>query len=245
MSRKKALLIGINYVLASHNKLNGCINDAKNMAKYLRDVQGFSRGDITLITDESVKDMNLITYDGIIQLLYEFCISSWRESLDLAVFHYSGHGSNQRDDNGDEIDGMDEGLVPVDSENRGIILDDLLNKIFKMFNPKTKVVVFVDACHSGSILDLRSSDGAPNIICLSGCRDNQYSADIYDSYSKESGGAMTSCLLKLLTERGRYGYYVQDLIKDLNGLLSKRGYEQRSELSSNIDISIPISLFIA
>jgi hypothetical protein len=231
MSRKKALLIGINYILDSRNKLNGCINDAKNMAKYLRDVQGFAREDITLVTDESVKNMTQITYDGIVQLLYELCISSWRDNLTLAVFHYSGHGSQQEDMNNDEVDGLDEGLVPIDFDSRGMISDDLLNKIFKMFNPKTKVVVFVDACHSGSILDITPAEGLPSIICLSGCRDNQTSADIFDPYTKQAGGAMTGCLLKLLAEKGSVAYHVHDLVQDLNNLLGKRGYDQRSELS--------------
>ncbi len=33
---------------------------------------------------------------------------------DNLFMHYSGHGGNMRDDNGDEKDGMDETLVPLD-----------------------------------------------------------------------------------------------------------------------------------
>lgn len=231
-------MIGINYRLDLNSRLTGCVNDVKNMARYLRDVQGFSRDDIKIVTDEFIRDLHMVTYDGIIQLLYELCISSWKDQLDLAVFHYSGHGGQQEDNNGDEVDHMDEGLVPVDFASRGLILDDMLSKIFRMFNPKTKVITFVDACHSGTILDLSYSP-VP-IICISGCRDNQTSADIGGSLFQQAGGAMTTCLLKLLTERGKAVYYVDDLINDLNDLLGKRGYDQRSELTYTIK---PLVLF--
>ena len=33
---------------------------------------------------------------------------------DNLFMHYSGHGGSMRDDNGDEKDGMDETLVPLD-----------------------------------------------------------------------------------------------------------------------------------
>lgn len=240
---QKALLIGINYSLDPRSRLYGCVNDAKNMAKYLVEFQNFNRKDINIVTDENIKDMNKVSYEGIIELLYDLCISSWRDDLKLAVFQYSGHGSQIRDLNGDEEDGLDEGLVPVDYNTRGIIIDDKLNKIFMSFNPSTKIVVIVDACHSGTILDLKKADNSPNIICISGCRDSQTSLDIFDIYSRQSCGAMTSCLLKLLTDKASIYASVEELHKSLNLLLTKRGYEQRSELSSSFEICKYISLF--
>ena len=47
----------------------------------------------------------------------------WRRWL---YVHYSGHGGSQRDTdpNTDEVDGMDETLIPVDYEKAGVIVDD-------------------------------------------------------------------------------------------------------------------------
>jgi hypothetical protein len=237
MLSKRALLIGINYFLDPNNRLSGCVNDAKNMSRYLRTYQGFTQSEITLLTDESLSSVNNVGYDGIIQSIYELCISSWKDNLDLAVFHYSGHGSQEPDKNAEERDSLDEGLVPVDYLTKGLILDDLLQRIFLKFNPKTKVVVFVDACHSGSILDLAPISGGPTIVCLSGCRDNQYSADVPEI----SAGAMTSSLLKLITDKPKYK--IVDLVKDLNNSLARKGYEQRSELTSSFFIDNQVELF--
>jgi hypothetical protein len=45
---------------------------------------------------------------------------------DALFVHYSGHGGNVRDTNGDEADGYDETLVPLDYERAGQIIDDLI-----------------------------------------------------------------------------------------------------------------------
>jgi hypothetical protein len=83
---------------------------------------------------------------------------------DYVVIHYSGHGQQITDDNGDEIDGYDEALVPYDApafyENNsnyrgelhlrddefGQLLDNLRKKIGK----DGQLIVTIDACHSGT-----------------------------------------------------------------------------------------------
>ena len=49
---------------------------------------------------------------------------------DAIFLHYSGHGTKVRDLNGDEDDGYDEALVPLDFKRAGMILDDDLYDIF-------------------------------------------------------------------------------------------------------------------
>lgn len=74
---------------------------------------------------------------------------------DSLVFHYSGHGSQQRDYNGDEIDGYDETLCPLDYETQGMIVDDEINAtIVKPLPAGVKLHAIIDACHSGTVLDL-------------------------------------------------------------------------------------------
>lgn len=74
---------------------------------------------------------------------------------DSLVFHYSGHGSQQRNYNGDEVDGFDETLCPLDFETRGMIVDDEINETIVRPLPRgAKLHAIIDACHSGTMLDL-------------------------------------------------------------------------------------------
>lgn len=75
--------------------------------------------------------------------------------LYLQPRHYSGHGTKVPDLNGDEDDGYDEALVPLDFDRSGVILDDDLYEIFvKGLPPGVHVVALMDCCHSGTVLDL-------------------------------------------------------------------------------------------
>ena len=73
-----------------------------------------------------------------------------------AVFtHYSGHGGKLRDQDGDEADGYDETLVPLDYAKRGQIRDDDLYKELVLPLPAGVIMTSVmDCCHSGTVLDL-------------------------------------------------------------------------------------------
>ena len=74
---------------------------------------------------------------------------------DSLLFHYSGHGSRQRNYNGDEVDGYDETLCPLDFETQGMIVDDEINAtIVRPLPHGVKLHAIIDACHSGTILDL-------------------------------------------------------------------------------------------
>jgi metacaspase-1 len=74
---------------------------------------------------------------------------------DSLVFHYSGHGKQQKDENGDEIDGFDETILPMDFQQEGVIVDDEINEtIVRPLPHGVKLHAIVDACHSGTVLDL-------------------------------------------------------------------------------------------
>ena len=55
---------------------------------------------------------------------------------DSLFFLYSGHGSDKRDDDGDEVDGNDETICPVDYKSEGDIIDDEMNQILVQRLPK-------------------------------------------------------------------------------------------------------------
>ena len=68
-----------------------------------------------------------------------------------AIFcHYSGHGAKIKDDDGDEEDGYDETLVPLDFQQAGMIRDDdLFDLIIKRLQKDVVCVcvcVFVFCC---------------------------------------------------------------------------------------------------
>lgn len=82
---------------------------------------------------------------------------------DVVYVHFSGHGQQVTDLNGDEEDGWDEAWIPYDArkdyqegvyEGENHLIDDELNKILMRFRvkvgPSGKLVVVADACHSGS-----------------------------------------------------------------------------------------------
>lgn len=77
------------------------------------------------------------------------------ESGDCIFLHYSGHGCKIPDDSGDEADGYDEALVPVDYQSVGVIRDDdLYATIIKPLKEGVTLTSLMDCCHSGTVLDL-------------------------------------------------------------------------------------------
>jgi hypothetical protein len=72
------------------------------------------------------------------------------KSGDSLVFCYSGHGSKVRDTSGDETDGYDEVLCPVDFFDGQYISDDNLRSIFSTLPRGVTLDVFLDSCYSGT-----------------------------------------------------------------------------------------------
>ena len=150
--RKLALLVGINKYQYEHiGNLNGAVNDVSNMQRLL--VERFDFPDdaehIRVLTD------NQATREAILKSIEEHLIAK-ADRNSIVVFHYSGHGSYRPDDNGDEIDGRDETIVPYDSghidpyPNRDIT-DDELNELLGRVAEMTPYVTFIfDSCHSGT-----------------------------------------------------------------------------------------------
>ena len=84
------------------------------------------------------------------------CDLQFAQSLHFAcdTFLHS-HGVSVPDKSGDEEDGMDEAMVPVDYKTGGVILDDTLLEILVCPLPKgATMTAFIDCCHSGTMLDL-------------------------------------------------------------------------------------------
>ena len=82
-------------------------------------------------------------------------ITEYSNAGDVVFVHYSGHGGRVRDTSGDEDDGYDETLIPVDFRSAGqIVDDDILEMLVKPMKAGVTCTVLMDCCHSGTVLDL-------------------------------------------------------------------------------------------
>lgn len=236
---KRALLIGINYLGTGYD-LYGCWNDVIVFQNMLVK-NGYSS--ITLMTDE-IKNKNTAlfpTRTNIINGLTNFIKSS--KANDTLVVYFSGHGSNVKDTNADEKDGIDETIcVLMDRNKITCIIDDELRKIFEGLHPNAKLRCFFDSCHSGTIMDLPfrlflnktitlEKESKPldrNILCISGCHDNSYSAEtvIEENGVDRPQGVLSYFLNQTLVEYKNKSIRWIDLLYLIQQKIKENGYEQ-------------------
>ncbi|KAJ3753534.1 peptidase C14, caspase domain-containing protein [Lentinula raphanica] len=149
--RKKALCIGINYFNTS-SELRGCINDAQNMQRFLCTHFGYKQEDIVMLTDDSRNSRQIPTRANILQAM-QWLVNNAQPN-DSLFFHYSGHGGQTKDLDGDEADGYDEGQPIVDHEQAGHIVDDLMHDILvKSLPPGCRITAIFDVFFISSIID--------------------------------------------------------------------------------------------
>eukprot|EP00567_Pseudictyota_dubia_P004496 CAMPEP_0197439730 /NCGR_PEP_ID=MMETSP1175-20131217/6402_1 /TAXON_ID=1003142 /ORGANISM="Triceratium dubium, Strain CCMP147" /LENGTH=352 /DNA_ID=CAMNT_0042969695 /DNA_START=98 /DNA_END=1156 /DNA_ORIENTATION=+ len=147
---RRAVLIGINYV-GQQGELSGCHNDVLNIKDYIMDVHGFEEQNITVIMDDGYHPNP--TRANIIAAYTQLVADS--EPGDVCFCHYSGHGGKLQDDDGDEDDGYDETLVPLDYQSEGQIRDDdIFNILVGPMQSGVTLTCIMDCCHSGTVLDL-------------------------------------------------------------------------------------------
>lgn len=139
---RKALLIGINRYRIPGADLRGCVNDVNNLAGVLADLYGFAKGDIQTLTDARATQAAM--QKGIRAL-----VAGGRKG-DVLLLHYSGHGANVPDADGDEADRRDEILCPHDLDWKKPLLDDWLRATFDKLRAGVSLTVIMDCCHSGS-----------------------------------------------------------------------------------------------
>ena len=232
IKKRRALLIGINYYGTPY-QLSGCITDTQS----LNDKFGSSY-DVEIITDLTNKKPTRSV------ILSEF--SALLESAnigDTVLFAFSGHGSYTTDLNRDEIDGQDEMIISCDA--RSVIDDDFKTIIHQKLKTGATLIALFDSCHSGSILDLKYSypsytvsvssaldmmDTAGTVILISGCLDDQTSAEASINGGKVAG-AMTWSLLETLKQYPT-GLMWNALLTNMRTLLNSSGFNQIPQLSS-------------
>src|SRR4029077_2409125 len=128
-----------------------------NDVKLIKDAlmrQGFKEQNITVISDKQA------TLAGISNAMDQYLIQKAQPG-DIAVFHFSGHGQQIEDDNGDEGDGLDESFIPYDAPAeyrpgpdkhfRDDLLGQKLSQLRTKLGDKGNLLVIIDACHSGTM----------------------------------------------------------------------------------------------
>lgn len=153
--RKRAFMVGISHydtALTGYqwNNINGT-NDVQLLSPILKK-QGFYLS--TLLDDQA-------TYQNITNKLSAF--TNQTKKGDIIYLHFSTHGQPVEDLNGDEDDGWDEAIIPIDAykiykkgayEGKKHLLDDQLNTYIKKLRtkigPSGILYVVIDACHAGT-----------------------------------------------------------------------------------------------
>ncbi|RIB12208.1 caspase domain-containing protein [Gigaspora rosea] len=253
--RKRALLIGINYFHTQY-ELKGCINDVKNIKKFLIDYCNFKESDITVLTDDQDDPSKKPTKEHMLEGMRALVADA--QQHDSYFLHFSGHGGQRVDLDGDEADGYDETIMPLDFKTNGEIIDDEMHNILVDGLPAgCRLTVVFDSCHSGTVLDLpyvysthgkvkesklsssfedkrirrknlETKSSPADVIMFSGCKDEQTSADA--SENGAATGAMSHALITTLKHDSTQTY--QSLLNNIRDFLRDR-YSQKPQLSAS------------
>ena len=166
--RKLALLVGISQYERAKDPPQQppdwwnlhCQSDVDILKKALLEKFSFPEGNIRVLTDASA------TRQAIVDAFRDHLIRKAVPGA-LVYFHYSGHGQQIPDDNGDEIDGLDESLVTADYKSQSAqdgaatnLRDDTIGELLRelrtrMVDPvdgqfKGNITVSFDCCFSGT-----------------------------------------------------------------------------------------------
>jgi metacaspase-1 len=132
--------VGLNEVDPNHyqgwnGKLVACEFDADDMEK--------------LAAENSFQTQKLLTKDATADALTSAIEEAGGklQTGDMLLLTYSGHGGQVPDANSDEEDRMDETWVLYDRQ----VVDDELYALWASFEPGTRIVIFSDSCHSGTV----------------------------------------------------------------------------------------------
>ena len=149
---RRALVIGIGQ---QEDKAWGKINGDKDVAYVAEMLKGamYKEENITRLVNRQATKVGIIG-------AFKRMVASCRQG-DMVYIHYSGHGQQMTDVHNGERDGLDECWIPYDACRKASatyhgekhLTDDelnvYLNAIRNKIGAKGKLLVVIDACHSG------------------------------------------------------------------------------------------------
>lgn len=168
-AERRALVVGIgNYPAAGGwTKIHGD-KDIPLVEEMLL-INGFKKQNIVALKNEQA------TCRAIKQQLEKLITTATKG--DVIYIHFSGHGQQITDLNGDEADGKDEAFIPYDAqfsfkkgkyEGENHLVDDQLNSYLHRLRQRVgkegKIVVVADACHSGDITRANEDELPQNLV---------------------------------------------------------------------------------
>lgn len=172
-----AIVVGIGVYPADSgwSRINGD-NDIELVVPMLCNL-GFPKAHIkTLANQDATKQHIRATF-------YEYLIPKLNKG-DVVYFHFSGHGQEITDLDGDEENGYDEAMIPYDAkckydtngyrgENHLVDdeLNDWLHDVRRKVGPGGKILVALDACHSGGGSRDEGDDEANDHLSIRGTND--------------------------------------------------------------------------
>lgn len=258
---KRAFLVGINKYITPGNDLSGCVNDINDVKAKMLSKEGFDAANINTITDKKA------TRAAILKGLQDLVAAG--QPGDFLYFHYSGHGAQVPDTNGDEPDGQDEILCPSDigfsgGSFKNVVVDDEIQTILGGLKPGVGFLMISDSCHSGTVdrglsgfnqqrarvfrapagtkyngpmvydkaaqKTFQSRVAAGQYTLISGCQDDQTSADAY--INNRYNGAATYYLLEAYAKGGQSMTYKQWHKLMVDGIKAN-DYEQTPNIQGN------------
>lgn len=197
---KRAVIVGIDEYQVNDGNINlkGCVNDARDIYNNLRRFYGFKKKHIKFLSNSEATKQNIL--DAL-----TWMITRTRPKQEAVYFH-SGHGSQVVDTSGDEVDRLDEVVIPYDFNWTNIISDDDIAKIFKQIGSRAHLTMICDTCYSGGMakgltdthkvipMVIREENAPYSLnqfgvrntklsdqkhLLLSACREGQYSEEFY------------------------------------------------------------------
>jgi hypothetical protein len=154
----QAVLVGVGqYARPDIPPLRGPVNDVVTVRLLLKNVFGLENDDIRVLVD------NRATRDAIMHRLR--VLAAGAQPGDILVFYFSGHGSQVRDRDADELtDQLDEIICPYDMDWDGtFILDDDLDEVFAQLAPGVVLETFLDCCFWGAGLRELTAASSPDL----------------------------------------------------------------------------------
>jgi hypothetical protein len=144
--RIRAVLVGIDrYARADVPVLRGCANDVMLVRRVLKGCYGLGNEDIRVLVDDRATKA---------AILHRLAVTAHHSRPgDVVVLYFSGHGSQIRDRDGDELtDALDELLCPHDMDwDRGTyVLDDDVDEVFGELPPGVLFEGIFDCCFWGA-----------------------------------------------------------------------------------------------
>lgn len=252
---KHALIIAIgNYPKKRWGVLSS-VNDVAIIKQALK-TQGFKN--IETLIDEQA------TYQGIKDAFTD--LSKRIKPNDIVVIHISSHGQQIVDNNGDEIDGLDEAIIPYDAWPKYIKykyngerhlrddeLGDYITQFRNILGKDGQLLLLLDSCHSGTATrgaKVRGTDEifkAPNEVISSKEEDTRKGGGLFE-FDKEKlninhapfvliSGASADESNYEYKGQGSLSYAFSHAINQIDYSKPKLSYRQLfSEIKSKMDI---------